>query len=202
MTAGCGFHAYVEAPEDAARDAPAWDAAIDAAPIDASVDAAQSANAVRVNIKGVAYSGIDHPGMWAADLGVCPGAGKLSVTDPINDTDDDVLFQSQARGATVHCTIGGLANGMYEVTLLFAEIDHAAACRVASRVFSIDLEGATVDSAFDLVSEGSGCALAGDSGHPVARVYAIAVTDGALDVELTATTGQTAVLAALQVRAI
>ena len=197
--AGCNFNLAV-ATEDAMRDAARTDAPVlDAPPsIDApSTDAFVGAT-VRINIKGPAHTGVDHPGSWAADLGVCPGASGFSVTDAINATDDDALFQTEAVDAALHCTIGGLPSGTYDVTLLFAEIDRAPACAVGSRVFSIDVEGTVMATAFDLVAEGAGCALAGEPGHPVTKVFSVAVTDGTLDVRLTASMGHKAVLGALQ----
>ena len=195
---GCNFNVAL-GPADAMRDAASADAMLDAPPpIDAPSTDPFVGAAVRINIKGPAHTGVDHPGAWAADLGVCPGANGFSVTDSINATDDDALFQTEAVDAALHCTVGGLPSGTYEVTLLFAEIDRAPACAVGSRVFSIDLEGTTLVTAFDLVTEGAGCALAGEPGHPVAKVFSIAVTDGVLDVRLTAPAGHQAVLGALQ----
>ena len=195
---GCNFNVAL-GPADAMRDVASADAMRDAPPpIDAPSTDAFVGAAVRINIKGPAHTGVDHPGAWAADLGVCPGANGFSVTDSINATDDDALFQTEAVDAALHCTVGGLPSGTYEVTLLFAEIDRAPACAVGSRVFSIDLEGTTLVTAFDLVTEGAGCALAGEFGHPVAKVFSIAVTDGVLDVRLTAPAGHQAVLGALQ----
>lgn len=151
----------------------------------------------RINIAGTAYTGIDHPGLWSADLGVCTGGTKLAVNTPINATDDDVLFQTAVAATNMHCTIGGLPTGAYEVTLLLAEIDCSPP--PSTRMFSVALEGTVVAPALDLVAEGGGCALAGGTGYPIERTYAVALVDGALNLDLAAVSGAPPLLNAIQV---
>lgn len=185
---------------DASVDVDAAEASADAAvrPIDAAVDVPPDAfiPAVRqINIKGGAYIGVDHPGVWAADPGACSGAGRLWATDPIRHTNDDVLFQSAAVGNHLHCVVDGLPHGTYDVTLLFAEL--TCCSHGPSREFSIALEGSTVASSFDLHDDGGGCAVAGGPGRPVERTYSAVVMDGVLDIDLNHIHGDPALLSAV-----
>jgi len=195
---GCGFPHGLAAPPDASADAsidgarpPSPDAA---GPADASTDAFVGV-ARRINIEGIAYTGVDHPGNWAADLGVCPSVSTLAVTDAIAQTDDDVLYQSAAVANHVHCMLGGLPAGTYDVTLLFAELTCSPQ---PSRVFSIALEGSIVVSSFDLLGETGGCAVAAGPGHPVERTYSTVVSDGVLDIDLEHIDGDPPLLSAVQ----
>lgn len=188
-------------PADA--EAPPLDAAGDAATVDAATDA--GVLVFRWNVGGPAYAGSAAlPGPWAAGTsGVGPCTGSLfSTSDPIRNTTDDVLFQTELFGDPLTCTVPGLPAGRYRVRLLFAEIYFGAGCAggggSGSRVFDVRLEGATVLAGLD-VHALAGCAAGSvTTAAPLARTFEVQVVDGALDVSLPASANN-AKLSALEV---
>jgi hypothetical protein len=180
------------APADAAAAPP------DLAHADAAMahDLARASIAIRVNVNGPAYNGIDYPGAWVADPpmgGVCNGMPG-NVTDTINGTADGVLFQGESYGATLACAVGGghLPPGTYYVNLYFAEIYWGPGCAgggpgTGARVFDIVVEGQTMQKGFDIFSEGGCAASTTDSTtKPIVKKYTIQVLDGTLDISLPA----------------
>jgi hypothetical protein len=192
LLAGCGFQHGELASPDGSIPPSESDGAVQppdatTSPVDAATDA--FVGAVRqINIEGGAFTGIDHPGVWAADLGVCPGATTLATTDPIAQTADDVLFQSAAVANHVHCMLGSLPAGTYTVTLLFGEL--TCGSPQTSRVFSVSLEGSVVVPSFDLLAESGGCETA------IERTYSTVISDGVLDVDLGHLSGEQPLLSA------
>ena len=153
---------------------------------------------LRININGAQHSGIDYPGLWAADPGTggaCSGTNYVNFGD-IHGTSDDALFIGEVFGPTVTCKVGGglLTAGNYQVNLYFAEIFFGPGCPdpvggVGSRRFDIELEGATVLSGLDIFQEG-GCAasVTSSSGHPVVKTFMLPINDKTLDIKLVAST--------------
>jgi len=155
--------------------------------------------AIRIDIDGAAYSGVDYPGAWAADPGtggICNGMTFASPTTTVNGTNDSTLFIGQMYNGTLTCTVPNVPAGTYKVTLLFAELRLGASpCTASSppaRIFDIALEGTTVATAFNMTATGGGCAASGGPGHAFSETYTIDVTDGALDVVETASQGAAA----------
>lgn len=176
----------------------AGDAGVDG-PADARVfNDALPSFAVRVNIAGPAYTGVDHPGAWTTDPGVggiCNGAQFDSPTMTLNSTNDSALYRNQMYGATLTCAVPNIPSGTYQVTLLFAELRLGGApCTggAGDRIFDVSLEGTTVLTAFDLTTAGGGCAAMGGSGHPIDKVYTVPITDGTLNLSATASMGAAA----------
>ncbi len=126
--------------------------------------------------------------MWASDFGFTGGSSG-TTTDPISGTHEDELYQSYREG-TAFAYHFDLPVGTYDVALHFADPD---ATLVGERVFSVDIESATVLPDIDLV------ALAGADMAYVAHV-SVDVSDGTLDIELSSSVGN-AILSALEVRA-
>jgi hypothetical protein len=180
-------------------DARALDAEADARRPDARLADAPAGFAVRINIDGSAYDGVDYPGAWAADPGaggICDGAAFASPTATVNGTQDSPLFVGQMFNSTLTCHVAGVPAGTYLVTLLFAELRLGGSpCVVpvgTDRVFDIAIEGATVASGFDMTQYGSGCAADGGTGHAYSLSYMVDVSDGSLDIVETASTGMAA----------
>jgi hypothetical protein len=206
-TGGAAADASVADETGPAVDVDASTAVDAAAPEDAARDATTDGGVrvLRWNIGGPAYAGsATLPGPWAAGgsgVGPCMGS-PFSTTDPIRNTTDDVLFQTELFGAPLACTVPGLAAGRYRVRLLFAEIYFGAGCAggggTGSRVFDIRLEGTTVLAGLD-VHAVAGCAAGTvTTASPIARTFEVEVDDGALDISLqpTANNGK---LSALEV---
>lgn len=182
---------------------------VDAAPV---VDAGPDAPApvvLRYNVGGPTYVGTgDYPGTWignAPDAGPCFGNLNVNAIS-IRGTTDDVLFQTELWQDPLVCRVGGgkLLPGRYRVRLLFAEIHFGSGCPGGggngSRVFDIQLEGATVAQGIDL-HRVVGCAANanGTDAGPLERVFEVDVNDGTLDVRMPASSNN-AKLSALEIR--
>ena len=134
----------------------------------------------RVNCGGSAYT--DGKGnVWAADKVYAAGSwgyttGNIyTTTDPIANTEDDILYQTE-RWATSLSYRFDVNNGSYNVTLHFAEIYYQ---RSGIRVIDVSLENQLVIDDYDIYA---------DVGHDVAtsKSFLIAVTDGRLDIDFRA----------------
>jgi Malectin domain len=164
----------------------------------------------RINIAGPEFVGVDFPGTWAEDSGngdTCTGSNSGPSTPPaeISGTVDDALFVKQVYGLpSMTCQITGVPNGNYDVTLVMGPVYYGTGATPAcpfprSQIFDIELEGQIVQSAYDLTADSNGCVANGGAGsHPVAKTFTIAITDGQLDILLTAPTGEASMLSALQ----
>jgi hypothetical protein len=160
----------------------------------------------RLNINGPDHAGVDYPGLWQASppSTVC-GPKGFETTHALHGTNDAPLFQGEVNGNPVTCTIGTtLAGGTYRVRLYFAEIYWGAGCSapggIGTRVFDIALEGTTVLRNFDVFAESGGCMASTTStnGVPVVKTFDVTVSDGTLDISLSATQDQ-AKISALEV---
>jgi hypothetical protein len=131
----------------------------------------------RVNAGGGAYT--DSMGnQWSADQPHKPGGwgysgGKpYSTSDPIANTNDASLYQSERYG-----TFGyhfDVPNGVYDITLHFAEIYWTGADQ---RLFDVLIEGAVALDAYDIYRA---------VGHDVATSLtfpSVVVDDGRLNIE-------------------
>jgi len=131
----------------------------------------------RVNAGGGAYT--DGGGnLWSADRAYSPGSwgyvGGIteSTRDPIANTNDDPLYQSERTGTFSYRS--DVPNGLYDVILHFAEIYHNAA---GKRSFDVLIEGVLKLDNFDV--------YAAAPGHDVAVIRAfpgVSVQDGQLTI--------------------
>ena len=143
----------------------------------------------RVNAGGAEHTDGDG-NVWAADDYSSGGQVPNVVNEPIAGTDEDVLYQSERFGGG-----GNVApfsynfpvdNGTHDVALHFAEIFHgvsgnnSAQCTngdcTGKRVFSVDAEGQTVLSEYDIFAEAGASATA-----IIETISGIEVTDGELN---------------------
>jgi len=145
----------------------------------------------RVNAGGSEHTDSDG-NVWVADDYFTDGSVPSPVNELIANTDEDVLYQTERYGG------GGnnapfsynfpVDNGTHDVALHFAEIYHGvsgsnnAQCTnddcTGKRVFSVDAEGQTVLSEYDIFAEAGGAATA-----IVETINGIEVTDGALTLD-------------------
>lgn len=146
----------------------------------------------RVNAGGSSYT--DGSGnYWAADRAYGSGpwgytAGTaFSTSDPISNTNDDVLYQWVRYG-----TFGykfDLSNGLYDVTLHFSEVGWTAPNQ---RLFNVSIEGTQVLANYDIFAE---------VGHDAATsktFYSVNVQDGQLNIDFT-TVVNAAIISAIQI---
>jgi len=117
------------------------------------------------------------------------GGSTFSVTDPIDGTGDDLLYQSE-RWGTFRYEIP-VPDGTYDVTLQFAEIYFNQS---GERVFDVRVEGDPAVTGLDIVSEAGGNFTAHD------MTVTATVSDGALSLDFPQAAVNNAKLAALIVR--
>jgi hypothetical protein len=148
---------------------------------------------VAVNAGGPAYTAADGT-VYEADsaAGLFDGGSTYSTSQPIANTEDDTLYQTERYGGENGGNFGydvPVENGTYEVTLQFAEIFQgvsgsdspggADGSNENDRLFSASIEGQTVVSEYDVFSE-VGPLTATD------KTYTVEVTDGTLNVDFSA----------------
>ena len=128
--------------------------------------------AIRVNSGGESYT--DTQGKtWLADTFFDDGKTVYKNVS-IKNTEDDFLYRSERYAKTLDYSVA-VANGTYDLNLLFAEIYWS---REGQRTFDIEVEGQSVASGFDLYAE------AGKFKAFKQQVESIVVTDGKLDISL------------------
>jgi hypothetical protein len=139
---------------------------------------------LRVNAGGDVY--VDHQGFtWVPDQPYTAGSwgyyasgsmGVYSDTIPISNTLDPVIYQSERwfGRTSVASYLFDVPNGDYQVELLFAELLNKVP---GQRMFTIQLQGATVEYNFDIV------ALAGNY-TALNRVYTTTVSNNQLNITI------------------
>jgi hypothetical protein len=114
--------------------------------------------------------------VWAADSGFLGGA-LYGTNNAIRNTPAPAIYQTERFGTTGSLEYKySLANGTYTVNLKFAEIWFTSP---GQRMFNIVINGQQVASSFDPLAASGGANTAID------KQYQAAVTDGALDIQLT-----------------
>jgi hypothetical protein len=99
-----------------------------------------------VNCGGPAYTATDGT-LFSADK-FYTGGNTYSTTSAISGTEDDILYQTERWGDVAYNI--ALPNGIYDITLLFAEIYQT---QPAQRVFNVSVEGKPIISNLDIWSE-------------------------------------------------
>lgn len=148
---------------------------------------------IRVNAGGAKRS--DSLGQsWLADKAYAAGgwgyvnpllpSGVLTTTQPISITNDDVLYQDARAGMSTYKF--AVPNGVYSVTLRFAELQYNRAGR---RSFDIKLNGTTVPGPLEIWQESGGKFYALD------KTYTVTVTKKVLNIVFVSRIGLPAVSA-------
>jgi O-glycosyl hydrolase len=133
--------------------------------------ASQAQQAIRVNTGGSAYR--DSKGQaWSADYGFNTGSlSRSAPSAPISGSPDPALFKSARVGVTAAPELQyrfALTNGLYKVNLYFAETYFS---QVKSRVFDVQMQGATVFSGLDIFAQAG-------MDHPLVKSAQVSVTQG------------------------
>lgn len=136
---------------------------------------------IRVNCGG--GSAVDSQGRtWSADQaytvgswGYMGGANENPVSNPIANTQDDILYQSGRWGSNLEYRFT-LNNGSYRVRLMWAEIYWSSS---GQRRFNVFIEGNQVLSNFDIIESAGGNFTAYE------RTFDITVNDGILNITTT-----------------
>lgn len=106
---------------------------------------------VLVNAGGAAYVGVNGA-RWSADSGFSSGSSTYSVSNAITGTVDQTLYKTSRYGGNFTYTTS-VPNGLYEVTLKFAE---PYVNGIGQRLFNVNLNGQAVLSNFDVFKESGG----------------------------------------------
>lgn len=137
---------------------------------------------------------------WAADRAYSAGAWgyvnpvtpsvKLTTTQAISNTEEDKLYQDARAGMSAYKV--ALPNGVYSVTLKFAELQYN---RTGRRQFSVKLENVAVLVDLDIFALAPGKSTAYD------RSFTTTVSDGMLNIAFSAKPGfGLPLLSAIEVR--
>ncbi len=108
----------------------------------------------KVNVGGNAYGDFYADKEFVTDTsnyGFMEGVKGIAYTDPIANTNDDIIYQSEINGLAKY--ILRIPNGKYRIKLLFAENYYNT---VSKRVFDIYLQGNLVIKGLDIIKEVSG----------------------------------------------
>ena len=133
--------------------------------------ASQAQQTIRVNAGGAGYR--DSKGQaWSADYGFNTGSLSHSAPSaPITGSPDPALFKSARVGVTTAPELQYqfvLTNGLYKVNLYFAETYYT---RAGSRVFDVQMQGATVFSGLDIFAQAG-------IDHPLVKSAQVSITQG------------------------
>ncbi|MFG2925278.1 S8 family serine peptidase [Streptomyces sp. NPDC048305] len=147
----------------------------------AAVDAGSGNSAPVVDKAGDSW-GPDRA--WVAgSYGYIGDPKRLKSADAITGTEEQQLYRTAGQGAEEY-RFDGVPSGIYQVELGFAEL---RATKPGRRVFDVSAEGAEKVSNVDISLE------AGGDHKVLTKTFTVKVTDGRLDLALTAVKGQTLV---------
>jgi hypothetical protein len=140
--------------------------------------------AICINAGGAAYTAANGLSFLADTYFTAPTGGTYSVGQPITDTVDDTLFQTERYGDPFTYTVP-VSDGDYIVDLMFAEIYHGVtggnpSGGVGSRVFSVEIEGTAVLTDYDVFAQAGGALTA------ITETFTVTVSGGAADIGFTA----------------
>ncbi|MDJ0594391.1 MAG: malectin domain-containing carbohydrate-binding protein [Pleurocapsa sp. MO_226.B13] len=136
-----------------------------------AIEIEETTTQIRTNAGGDGKSDISGQ-LWQATQGFT-GDRTFSNTNPIAQTEDDFLYQSEHNGQNFSYT-QTVPNGSYDVTLHFAEIFFNQS---GKRVFDVSLEDQLVLDDFDIYDQAGGKDLA------LEKTFNVNVTDGSLDLD-------------------
>jgi len=120
-----------------------------------------------INCGGVGFTGGDST-VWTQDAGYSGGVAQ-STTESILGTSDQQLYQTAHTGSSPFSYEFAVPDGLYNVTLKFAEINNFS---VGERSFAVDINGSKRLRKLDIVKRARGAYKAVDF------VYPTAVTSG------------------------
>jgi hypothetical protein len=125
--------------------------------------------AIRVNAGGADYTGVNGV-LWSADYGYSGGTTS-GVSAPISQALNPTLYQTERWDPEMVQYRFAVPAGRYEVTLGFAEIYFN---QPGQRVFNAAINGSTVLTNFDIVSEAGGPLVA------IQKSFTVDATDSIL----------------------
>ena len=141
----------------------------------------------RINA-GASVDAIDSSGkLWQADVNFTGGQANAPVYNPIDNTKDDFIFQSQRLGASFSYAIP-VANGNYNVSLYLSELNYQD---FGKRVFDVSLEGEPVLDNLDVYKLTNNAFLDGENDASIVEIPNLAIIeDGTLNLDFTSVVDQ------------
>ena len=146
-------------------------------------------NIVRINA-GAGADTVDSLGkLWKADANFTGGTAIAPIYNPIDNTTDDFIYQSQRSGNNFSYSVP-VANGNYNVSLYLSELNFAD---FGQRVFNVALEGQKALDNLDIYKLTNNAFLDGENDANIVKIPNLAVvSDGALDLKFTSVVGDAA----------
>ncbi|MGB5635789.1 MAG: carbohydrate-binding protein [Waterburya sp.] len=144
---------------------------------------------IRINAGGNGDA-IDSSGkLWQKDAYFNNGQASAPIYNPIDNTKDDFIYQSQRIGTNFSYAVP-VANGNYNVSLHFSELNFTDADQ---RIFNVSSEGETVLGNLDLYRSTKNAFLDGENDANIQKIPNIAkVRDGKLNLDFTSLVDQAA----------
>ncbi|WP_265991515.1 putative Ig domain-containing protein [Larkinella insperata] len=147
----------------------------------------------RINAGGVAYTALDgRP--FVADTYFTGGSTSTIGNAPVDNTEDDALYQTDRYGAFSYSV--PVTNGYYNVILHFAETFSGVINGTTTRKFNVDAEGVRRLTEFDIAQKAGGTLKA------VQETIGVNVTDGNLDIAFSAGSSQSPKVNAIEIIAV
>ena len=148
-----------------------------------------SDNIVRINA-GASADAVDSFGkLWKADANFTNGKAIAPIYNPIDNTKDDFIFQSQRSGTNFSYSVP-VANANYNVSLYLSELNFSD---LGQRVFDVSLEGQKALKNVDIYKLTNNAFLDGENDANVVKIPNLAIVrDGALDLNFTSVVGDAA----------
>ena len=144
---------------------------------------------IRINAGGN-NDAVDSSGkLWQKDANFFGGEAIAPIYNPIDNTKDDFIYQSQRVGADFSYAVP-VANGNYNVSLHFSELNFTDADQ---RIFNVSSEGEAVLGNLDLYRSTKNAFLDGENDANIQNLPNIAkVRDGKLNLGFTSLVDQAA----------
>ncbi len=145
---------------------------------------------IRINA-GADTDAVDSLGkLWQADTKFTGGQAIAPVYNPIDNTKDDFIYQSQRSGTNFSYGVP-LTNGNYNVSLYLSELNFTD---FGSRLFDVSLEGETVLNNLDIYKLTNNAFLDGENDANIVELPNLAIVrDGGLNLEFTSTVSEATV---------
>ena len=143
----------------------------------------------RINA-GASSDAVDSFGkLWKADVNFTGGTANAPIYNPIDNTKDDFIYQSQRSGANFSYSVP-IANGNYNVSLYLSELSFTD---FSQRVFDVALEGQEALDNVDIYKLTNNAFLDGKNDANIVKIPNLAIVrDGALDLNFTSVVGDAA----------
>ena len=142
---------------------------------------------IRINA-GATTDTVDSSGkLWQTDANFVGGLANATVYNPIDNTKDDFIYQSQRSGTNFNYSIP-VADGNYNVSLYLSELEFTD---FGLRVFDVSQEGDLALNDLDVYRLTNNAFLDGENDANMVKIPNLAIVrDGALNLDFTSVVDQ------------